>query len=309
MNAEQFHAAVAEAVQQQLAARGAAAAAPAPRLAPPPAFAGRPNTLDAWLSRMTQQFAWYRYATDAHEARIRLAATSYEGAALDWWINLAQQPQTWDALVLLLRSRFQPVTAATTARARLLTLTQGRGSVHEYVNAFRNLLVSVPDMAEADRLFHFKRGLREHIAMQLTVQGVDTLSAAIDTAVRIGSAHPGSYGSAAGSSSGHAPMELDAMFDNVEGLEPSTADAPITRAELQQYLLAAMRDHRRSPASSGAAGSRPPRGPPKVPHLSEAQVKEYMATGKCFGCGSTAHAARQCPKRKVGADGKVSWSN
>jgi hypothetical protein len=39
------------------------------------------------------------------------------------------------------------------------------------------------------------------------------------------------------------------------------------------------------------------------------QVQEYMDAGKCFGCGSTDHQSRKCPKRKEGANGRVSWSN
>lgn len=325
MNNDQVQAAIHAAVQQQLAAAlqqqhaaaPAAAAPPAPRLAPPPPFDGRANALDAWLPRMAKQFAWYRYGADAHEQRIRLAMTCFEGAALDWWLHNAQQPQTWDALVTALRARFQPITAATAARTRLMSLTQGRAPVHDYVSVFRRLLVAVPDMAEADRLFHFKRGLQPAIATQLNVAAIERLDAAIDAAVRVGSAH--ASGHAAAASAAHAPMELDAMLDGIEGLEPSTLgdDAPVTRSELQHFLNAVREQRRTAPPSSAGAGSdrrsssagRFMRGPPRVPHLTASQVEEYMAAGKCFGCGKTDHAARQCPKRKQGADGKVSWSN
>ena len=177
-------------------------------------------------------------------------------------------------------------------------------------------------MSEADRVFLFLRGLQSSIATQLRVHGVTTLDAAIAMAVRIGSLRDMHTGGAAPSpspSSSHA-MDINAMLDGVEGLEPDThshpdaRDAPVTRAELQQ-LLNAMRDERRPGGAgrgAGAGGNRgrsQPRGPPRIAHLTPQQVSEYMDAGKCFGCGSKDHQSRQCPLRKVGADGRVSWGN
>ena len=127
------------------------------------------------------------------------------------------------------------------------------------------------------------------------------------------------------SSSGfHAPMELD----NIEGLEADTSAAPITRAELQQLVLNAVREgrgtqeghsthgthgkhskHGKHNAHGSRAGAGGFRALPIIPHLTPDQVTEYMAAGKCFGCGAKDHSSRGCPKRKVGADGRVSWSN
>jgi len=328
--------------QQQLAAHAAAAAmqpaahAPrpaGPRIAAPSPYGGSATTLDDWLSRMRQQYAWYGDALSTDVERMRFAAAYLSGTALDWWEHLgAARPVTWDAMQVDLRKRFQPVTTAEAARRALRTLTQGKQSVHAYVASFRRLLVAVPGMAEEDRLFAFKEGLHPSISMQLNAQGVETLDAAVAMASRIGGARDvaASVASSSSSAAAHAPMDLDALqIDGIEGLERDTdgadesadADAPITRRELQQQLqrqhqqmLNAMREQRSSssaPASKGSArsGRFQPRGPPRIPHLSEEQVKEYMAAGKCFGCGSTEHSARACPKRKVGADGRPSWSN
>lgn len=105
----------------------------------------------------------------------------------------------------------------------------------------------------------------------------------------------------------------------VEGLEPATStdrpeDAtPITKADLQ-HLLNAMRDERKGPASSSNSSKfsrnrMMGRGMPRIPHLTPLQVSEYMDAGKCFGCGSKEHRSRNCPKRRIGIDGKVTWLN
>jgi len=321
--------------QQLVAAAPLAAAAPrreSPRLPPPTTFDGRATSLDAWLSELQRQFDWYGMQQDAE--RLRLAGGFLSDAAQDWWAHLdaAARPTAWTGFVDALRRRFQPVTTAESARASLRALVQGKLPVNDYIAQFRRLLVHVPDMAEADRLFHFTQGLRPAIATHLRVQGVARLDAAIDMAARVGSAlgdatalaAPGGPSSSAGH---HAPMELDALHEF--GLAAtatagsssggSTARESGTQALLQQ-LLSALREERRggrgasttgrSPGGAGTSSHRSGvRGLPRVPHLSPLQVQEYMDQGKCFGCGSKDHAARACPKRKEDADGRPSWSN
>ena len=311
-------------LQQVIAQMQATAAPRGPRPAAPSSFDGRSNALDTWKAEMLRQFAWYNTNTDAE--RIRIASAHLKDAASDWWQSLpaANRPTTWVALVAALESRFQPVNSAEIARTKLYALTQGKQTTSEYVDSFRRLLARIPDMGAPDQLHQFRRGLRPAIVMQLDVQTppITALNDAINLAVRVGSrfdmAASSSSGSSSSNSGSSAPMELD----NIEGLEGDTAsdaaDAPVTRAELK-LLLAAMQDKRRQGAggSSSSGGNRDrngrfagqSRGLPTIPHLTPEQVKEYMDAGKCFGCGSKDHRSRGCPKRKVGADGRVSWSN
>lgn len=307
----------------------------APRLPSPPAYEGNASALDSWLADLQQQFAWYNITTD--EEKLRMGVAFLRGAARDWWIHLPaeERAQQWATFEQALRGRFQPVTAAATAREKLLTLSQGKTSVNDYIAAFRRLLVAASSMSEDDRVFQFLRGLRPAIASQLRMQGVTRLEEAIEKAARIGSAFESfapagaSSASSAGSASAataaaprYAPMELD----NIEGLEGETStegggtgsdDTPVTQSQLRE-LLNAMREERRHTVArpnTGRGGSRSGpsshrmRGVPVVPHLSPVQVQEYMQAGKCFGCGSTEHQSRGCPKRRMGADGRVSWSN
>jgi len=310
----------------QLALLQAPPAAPAaprgPRFAAPTAFDGRSATLDAWKADMLRQFEWYNTPGDAD--RIRVAAAHLQGPAGDWWTSLQARPTTWPLLLAALEARFQPVNSAEIARTKLYALSQGKLTTNEYIDQFRRLLARIPDMGAPDQFHQFRRGLRPAIVAQLDVQNppITALDAAINLAVRVGSradmaASSNSSSSGGSSNTHHAPMELD----NIEGLEHDTtddaADAPITRAEMK-LMLAAMQDTRRRGAGAGSGNGRSSssngsgrngRPLPRMPHLTEDQVKEYMAAGKCFGCGSKDHTSRDCPKRKKGADGRVSWSN
>jgi len=316
-------AAVAAAVPPAAAPAAAApfAVARVARLPPPALFEGASAKLDEFIADIEQQVAWYTVPADDI---VRFAGGFMRGAARDWHTTLAQQPSDWASLVLALRARFQPVNSAESARAKLLALSQGKQSVNDYIDAFRRLLVRVPTMSDDDRFHQFRRGLRPAIALQIDMQGITTLDAAITRAAQIGGRLENAQAASSSSSSSSgssAPMELD----NIEGLEGDTnatnnADASVTQSQFK-LLLAAMQDNRRSGRGAGAGSSSSngggnnrhhggrPYGLPRMPHLSEDQVKEYMAAGKCFGCGAKDHTSRDCPKRRKGADGRVSWSN
>jgi hypothetical protein len=252
---QQMNAAIAAAVAAAvpLAAAPAAAApfaaARAARLPPPALFEGVSAKLDEFIADIEQQVAWYTLpAGDI----VRFAGGFMRGAARDWHTTLAPQPADWASLVLALRARFQPVNSAENARAKLLALSQGKQSVNDYIDAFRRLLVRVPTMSDDDRFHQFRRGLRPAIALQIDMQGITTLDAAITRAAQIGGRLENAQAASSGSNSGSAPMELD----NIEGLEGDTnatnnADAPVTQSQFK-LLLAAMQDNRRGGRGAGA---------------------------------------------------------
>jgi len=229
-----------------------------------------------------------------------------------------------------MRARFQPITTAEMARSRLDTLAQGKMPIHDYVSAFRRLIVAVPDMNDAERLYRFKKGLRPAIAAQLRIHAVADLQTAIVAAVRVGTI--GDFSATGAASSGADAMDLSLhAFAEVEGLERETdgggaassspsSSAPITRSDLLE-LLNAVRDDRRGPSSrssgdrdrrGGRGDQQRGRGLPTIPHLTPTQVQEYVDAGKCFGCGlkmsePNGHYSNKCPNRKVDASGRVSW--
>lgn len=316
----QHQAAVASSPGASSIAASSASSAPrferGPRISPPQSFDGKSSALDEWIVELNQQFEWYGTNTEAE--RIRFATMFLKGAARDWWMHLPSADKnsivSWTQLTDSLRKRFQPVTTAEMARAKLSSLAQGKSNIHEYVAAFRRLIISLPSMEEGDKLFAFVRGLKSAIATQIRVQGITTVDSAIELAVRVGSlgefaaiasAASGSNSSNSGSNS--APMELDA----IEGLESeSTNDTngnsnsnSVTRAEFQQ-LLAAMQDRRapnknRRPAGGERGGEvRSPRF--QVKGLTPEQVRSHLDANTCFGCGSKDHQSRNCPAKQPG---------
>jgi hypothetical protein len=292
-----------------------------PRLPSPPMFEGKASALDDWERTMNKQFAWY-HTPDSID-RVHFAEAYLCGAADDWWQHLPPATKagasiSFTAFVGALRQRFQPVTTAEVSRAKLLALSQGKAGVQEYVGAFRRLLTSLSDMSEADRLFHFLRGVKPSIAAQLRMQGVKTVDAAIEMATRIGAqgefaAITSASAMAHGSS---APMELDEM--GIEGREQDTAgdagaavaatatgDTPITQTQFAQ-LLAVMQDMRRArgPSQSRLSSSALPSGyrreeggRTQYGGLSREVMDAHFAAGTCFECGKAGHQARRCPKR------------
>ena len=260
-----------------------------PRMPAPPTYTGNASTLDEWFGALSRQFKWYEFPTPANdEDRIRLATAHLGGTAWEWYDHLSEAsiPTSWVDFVALLRKRFQPVTSAQTARAKLIALSQGKtSSVNDYVAAFRKLIVAIPQMQEDEKLFYFLRGLRSETATLLQTHKIVALEDAIETATRIGgirdfnvsqSAHGGTPSSSSSSSSQATPMDLDAMLEGIEGLERDTAAAAgtsssssssasssdkfsISRNDFQQ-LLAAMQQQRKGFGRFNGAGGDKPKG-------------------------------------------------
>ena len=285
-----------------------------PRLPAPKKFDGRSTTLDAWVTECTQQFEWYDMTDDVE--RVKFAVAFMEGAAYDWWQHMQpmdrQLLQTFPQLVASLRTRFQPVTTADSARAAITSISQGKSTVHTYTMAFRRLLTPLDDMSEADRLFHFLRGLKPSIAITIRTHGVDTLDKAISMAARVGS--QGEFAAIANNSTGAAPangatpMDLDALHA-VEGLELETGGGPDSHtssssstptAQQFQELLALMKGMRgRRPVSNSSASSskrmsRDSEGRVKYGNLSREEMDSRFASNSCFHCNKPGHRAAQC---------------
>jgi len=296
-----------------------------PRLPLPPSFDGRADKLETWASTLRQQFAYYGMG-DAQQ--VQFAAGCLSGAALTWWESLttppnSKLPATWAELDASLRSRFQPVTASEIALGQLLVIAQGKTSIHLYVDRFRALSARVPSMDESTRTQLFLRGLAPEIGRLLRMHAVSKLDDAVNAAVRIGSADAAVAALASPSSASvNAILGIDS--DETDGVAPAfRSSAPVTHADLLTLINAIRtdRNERERRPQAGAGRSAGPssregqqrgrfgRGPPRVPHLTPEEVQAYMEAGKCFGCGATEHQSRTCPKRKIGADGRVSWSN
>jgi hypothetical protein len=210
------------------------------------------------------------------------------------------------SLAAALRARFQPITAAHTARVQLDKLQQGSRSINDYIADFQRLRTRLPTMAEDDALHAFKRGLRSDIASELRKQRVATLEDAISLASHVGSeAAP-----AAGRSSLHQmdisdgdgsqpPKEIWQALLNAmqaQGSNDVGAKMQMQRGYSQEREQRGNGRGGRGGQSGGRGGRFGMRsGPPVVPGVPESVVRERWHAQQCLRCGQGGHNSHACP--------------
>jgi hypothetical protein len=280
-------------------------------------YDGSAAALDDWLAEIERQTAWYSMS---ETEGLRMAAGFLKpGPALDWWKHLPQKPTSCHELATLLRARFQPVTTEEATRQQLFGLKQGKTPINDFIATFRKLAARLPTMAEGDKLHLFVHALRPAMQTQLKVHNVKTLDAAIDMAARLGNLGDASFGSLPPGGPMADAMQLDAVTageDTGSSSSGATTSGTARKSDPSAApwgalteLLNAMREERRADGSASSSRDRgrerskyQQRGPPRIPHLSEEQVKAYMDADKCFACGKTGHQSRACPNKKKSQD-------
>jgi len=266
------------------------------------------DKLDVWLDELS--LARMLYELNEREAT-RFAVSRLRGAALQWWLALDTTLQASygrvESLASALRGRFQPVTAARTAREQLDKLSQGSRSVNDYISDFQRLRTQLPNMAEEDALYAFERGLRRDLAEKLRVQGVDSLQEAIAMAARVGGLM---QGAAAATKSSLHQMDIDEP-QGAGSFEERVSRAVTERlyamqgsngmwAKTQSHI-GYQGQHQRGGGRGGRGGFRGGRGgfsqrpPPVVPGVSEHTVRQRLDARQCVRCGKDGHTSPGCP--------------
>ena len=253
------------------------------------------------------------YHLSAQES-VDFAGSRLRGAALDWWLALGdtELAAIGDSIMLAaaLRARFQPVTAARTAREQLDKLQQGSRGINDYIADFQRLStqIGLVSLGEENALYAFERGLRRDLAVELRKQGVSTLREAIALAARVGgllqqAAAPQSRGTA-------AVNQMDIDDDGSASLDDRIQQAVLNAmyARDSGSMGAKTQTHRgytqergRGGGRGGPQGGRGGRfgggGPariPNVPGVPAAVVEQRRAAGQCYRCGSAEHTRFEC---------------
>jgi hypothetical protein len=257
--------------------------------------------LDAWLDELA--LAGMLYELNARET-VLFAASRLRGAALQWWLALGagERAAIADAATLTaaLRARFQPVTAARTAREQLDRLAQGSRGVNDYIADFQRLRTALPGMAEEDALYAFERGLRRELAVELRKQGVATLQEAIALVARVGGLLQATAAGGPHSERRSSVHQMD--VDDGDGAASSLDE------RIQRAVLNAMRERDGGSSGLGAKtqthqgytqerrrGGGGGFGPPQIPGVPAHVMEQRRADNLCFRCGSGAHQSRECP--------------
>ena len=233
-------------------------------------------------------------------------AVSYLGAIpLQWWdSNIEhQQIDTWEAFVRLLRERFRPVNAAKLARIELFKIRQGpTQTAGAHAARFQELLVSLPQMHEDDRIHLFVHSLTRALKRRVGDREFTTLSAAINAAVQSEGLYGAQLASDVDGASSSAPST--AMDLNYAEEEESDEDGaprrqfarggPLSRRPPEEQI--AMMRERLFALEQGGFRAPPGRHRDYIEDLDESTAKERLRANACLRCGSTYHWKSECPR-------------
>lgn len=224
-----------------------------------------------WLAQVDAWLALYPHLDD--RMRLRVVICLLRGAALQWWINMRPQPETYGDFSQVFLAYYQPVSAQMTARDKIAALRQTT-SVRVYTDAFKEQLTNIPDMDASEAYDRYTRGLKIPIRTQVMLSQVTTLEGAITIAERADTIlfsvngrgnDRGHYRVHRGGNNGPAPMDLGA--------------------------LPARQQPRRTYAAVAAQA-------PRFPQLTDAERARLRASGGCFYCRGAGHQARECPLKR-----------
>ena len=275
---------------------------------PPRKFSGEVggHQLDAWERELAVYFTYNneQFGPGHDDERLRLVGTVLEGAALIWWLTVSTPPSTtipttWDACIAMFHARFRPVLAATIARQKLAALTQGRRSVTEYSSQFQTIHAAIPDMAAADQVFAYIRGLQPAIGTKVFERNPATVADAILIAAMAEGLRT-FLGPALGTDAHHRPaphsstgagtaMDLcvtdEGSADSSHSSDPTLARLAALDARIEQLHAMNARSRPRDPSTY-------------ITGIPASVITQRMAANQCFKCGKVGHRKAEC-KGKV----------
>ena len=190
-----------------------------------------------------------------------------------------------------------------------------------YVDAFRTLASQAPSIDSNTLISRFRCGLSPSLSTLIAPRLWTTLDDDIEFIVRVGSAQAAAAGSSASAAASSGATEssssdgdassssssmdvsaLAALLLNTAGRSSGSRTELLLTALVTALSRGGVRDAQGSNGASGSAGL------PQIKGLTPAEVRAYMDHGLCFGCASIDHLSHACPRRRVGADGRVSFA-
>jgi hypothetical protein len=147
----------------------------------PTTYSGNRNeSLEAWIFQMDR---YCQLLPVPEPNRVSFAGTFLKDHAAMWWrtvyeeIEAQPEDNRWTQFTNGLKHQFQPINTAETARTRLDQLRQ-KTSVRLYNSDFREIMLQLPNMHEADRIHAYIKGLKPAVASLVAMQQPNTLIAA-----------------------------------------------------------------------------------------------------------------------------------
>lgn len=139
-------------------------------------YDGNPKTLGLFLAQVWNHMEDWGQEYLSEAAQVRGVTNALEGAAATWMVVLHNNDspllKNYNQFMAALRRRFEDHLAERKARIRMKGIQQGRRSVADYVQEFRELTPYMTGWSEAALLENFKDGLNEEIYRDCRARGI-----------------------------------------------------------------------------------------------------------------------------------------
>lgn len=287
---QQFQALQQQAARQQSAPPSVTSSSITAKVAKPSTFTGHFRaSVELWLFEMK---TYLDIVQVPENQRVQLVGSYLKEAAALWYKYVFEEsfaigvPLTWELFQVKLLQRFRPIESSKTARVALASLRQ-IGSVQQYCNTFQQYVTLTSDMAEADKVFTFQRGLKAHIAREVDLREPNTLSEAMNYAIRADARNILLYRSGApkfGQSQSQGVVRSTSMeVDNINGVMIADQD------EINDTHMAVNSTYVQRPFGNRPLRSRRIDIPPS-------DRERCMKERRCFNCKQIGHNHSNCTK-------------
>lgn len=259
------------------------------KLREPSMFNGRKkNDVDRFLQQ-TQTYLsvcgvdqrwWPAYAT-----------TYFDGDVVLWWethqVATNHVQYTWEEFCNVMRSQFRPLNYREEARRKATSMFQGKWTVYEYAQRFLREVNMVATMSEDDKMYHFRKGLREEIIGAMLNSNHQTVTEIIQEASTVES----------------RLKEVSAMRSHAFKMQPPTQGyfteynyGGPTPMEIGSMTTLPRQSYRAALLTTRVAPPRLKNGPTTTAgKLDDKERQKCKDKGLCFKCRQPGHTWRNCP--------------
>ena len=154
-------------------------------------------TVRAWLYQVSQYLSLVQVGNQVpldEDTKISYASTFFAGNAAAWWYTIMvsnSRPTTWAGFEALVVKEFVPADSVQRSRDKLRRLYQ-KTSVAAYLSEFRNIILTIPEVNDGEKLDRFCQGLKSQIKIEVLKAGAKNLEEASRIALNVDSALFGS---------------------------------------------------------------------------------------------------------------------
>ncbi len=264
------------------------------------------NELEGWMLFLDMQISAYPSTLHSDMAKIKYAASMFQGDALQWWMRSAEREKmkTWKQFIAAVESRFRPINITTNSLYTFHTLKQGeRQTVAEYIASFTSATstLTLDQVSEVMRIIQFINGLKGPIQSKMKEEyEVDKMSMtevqslAVRRELMMTSRSSTSSYSSSSSSSSSSSLHAISTSDHQDGGEEAETMEVYGHKVSKNEFLNFMQQKNGGGAgySSNSNSSRPPyRGGNR---MSDEERERRRKNDLCYTCGKPGHISAKC---------------